>query len=323
MMKIGNIEIEKTAGLAPMASVGDRAYRVMCKKYGASYMVSEMVSSKGICYKDKKTNELLTVTDAEYPLGIQLFGDEPKFMAQATELTLAYKPQIIDVNMGCPVPKVAGSGSGCALMKTPKLASEIIKEMVKLSTVPITVKIRKGWDDDNVNAVEFAKLMEDSGASAITIHGRTKKQMYQPPVDIEIIKQVKQNVSIPVIGNGGIYTPEQAKAMYDYTGCDLVMVAQGSYGKPWIFKDIADYINTGNINSQPTLKEKLDIMLEHIALLVEFKGENIGMREARKHAGWYIKGTNGAGEFRNRCSSLATYDDLEKLCVEILNRSDC
>lgn len=300
-----------------MASVGDHAYRLMCKKYGASYVVGEMASSKGLFYSDKKTKQLLTVTEAEYPMAIQLFGDDPEFMANAAKIASEYEPQFIDINMGCPVPKVAGNGSGCALMKTPELAAEIVCSIVEATHIPVTVKFRKGWDNDSINAVPFAKLMEQAGASAITIHGRTKQQMYHPPIDLDIIKAVKEAVSIPVIGNGGIDSPKKAKEMYDYTNCDLVMIGQGTYGRPWIFEEISHYLTTGEILPPKSLEEKLDIMLEHVALIVKFKGEKMGMQESRKHAAWYIKGTNGAASFRNACGKLTTYEDLKRLVAQV------
>lgn len=315
---VGNVLLNQAAALAPMAGVADRAYRYICKEFGACYVVSEMVSSKGICYSDKKTHELLTVTDYENPMGIQLFGDDPDFMARATEQAMQYNPQIIDINMGCPVPKVAGNGCGSALMRTPEIAYKVVCAVVKASNVPVTVKIRKGWDDDNVNAVSFAQLMESAGAAAITVHGRTTKQMYKPPVDLDIIKAVKQSVSIPVIGNGGIISPIDAKKMYDYTGCDLVMVGQSSYGKPYIFKQIEHYLLTGEILPEPSVGERLALMLRHIEMIVKFKGEKSGMREARKHAAWYIHGANGAAAFRNACGKLTTLDDLKRLIEDIM-----
>lgn len=312
-LNIKNIKINKTAALAPMASVADRAYREMCKFYGASYLVGEMASAKGLFYSDRKTNQLLNVTEYEYPMAVQLFGDSPEYMANAVKIALKYKPQIIDVNMGCPVPKVAGNGCGSALMKKPELAYDIVKAMTAVTDTPITVKIRKGWDNENVNAASFAKLMEDAGASAITVHGRTKQQMYQPPVDLDIIKAVKDAVTIPVIGNGGINSPIDAKHMYDYTGCDLVMVGQATYGRPWIFKEIEHYLNTGEILPEPSIEQRLEVMLKHIKLIVSYKGERIGMREARKHAAWYIKGAKGAAAFRHKCGSLTSYNDLKEL----------
>lgn len=317
-IKIGNVQIKQTAALAPMASVADRAYRTICKEFGACYVVGEMASSKGLFYSDKKTAKLLTVTQAEMPMAVQLFGDDPDFMAKAAITASQYKPQIIDINMGCPVPKVAGNGCGSALMKTPELAYNIVKAMTCATDIPITVKIRKGWDEDSVNAVEFARLMESAGASAITIHGRTKQQMYRPPVDLDIIKAVKSAVSIPVIGNGGITSAAQAKQMYDYTGCDLVMVGQATYGRPWIFEEIESYLESGVVPPSKTLEERLSILLRHIKMMIEENGEKGSMREARKHAAWYIKGSKNAALFRRHCASLEKYYDLEKLVEEML-----
>lgn len=309
--------IKRTAALAPMASVADKAYRYMCKKYGASLVVGEMASAKGLCYSDRKTAELLSVTAAEFPMAIQLFGSEPEFMAKACKIAEQYEPQFIDINMGCPVPKVVSTGAGSALMKAPQLAADIVKACVDATAIPITVKIRKGFDDSCVNAVELAQMLEQAGASAITIHGRTRKQMYQPPVDIDIIRQVKQAVTIPVIGNGDITTPETAKQMYEKTGCDLIMVGRGSYGRPWIFEEIETYLETNTRLPEKSLDEKMEIMLEHISLICQFKGEKIAMREARKHAAWYLKGIPHAAKFRNLCSNLEVYADIQQLVKQI------
>ncbi len=364
-IKIGDIKIDRTAALAPMASVGDKAYRYICKKYGACYVVSEMASAKGIFYGDKKSAEFLEVSEYELPMAVQLFGEDPVCMAFAAKKAVEYGAKIIDVNMGCPVPKVAGNGCGSHLMRTPKLASEIIKAMTDAVNVPITVKIRKGWDDDNINAVEFAKLMQDSGASALTIHGRTRNQMYKPPVeitvkirkgwdddninavefaklmqdsgasaltihgrtrnqmykppvDIDIIKQVKDSLKIPVIGNGDIVDIESAINMYEKTGCDLIMIGRGSYGKPWIFNQIAEYFKTGKILPEPSLEERLDIMEEHISLICKFKGELIGMREARKQVAFYLKGIKNAANYRHLSGSLSSYKEFTELKIKVL-----
>lgn len=317
-LQIGKVSIERTAALAPMASVADRAYRYLCKKYGAALVVGEMASAKGLCYSDRKTAELLEVTATEYPMAIQLFGSEPEFMAKACKIAAKYEPQFIDINMGCPVHKVVTTGSGSALMKTPQLAAEIVKACVDAVDLPITVKIRKGYDDTCINAVEMAQQLEEAGASMITVHGRTKKQMYAPPVDIDIITQVKQAVSVPVVGNGDVVDPLSAKEMYDKTGCNLVMVGRGSYGHPWIFEEISTYLKTGTLLPEKPLEERMEIMLEHVSLICELKGERMAMREARKHASWYLKGVHHAAKFRNLCASLEQYEDIKLLAEEVL-----
>lgn len=317
-LQIGSVKIQRTAALAPMASVADKAYRYMCKKYGASLVVGEMASAKGLCYSDRKTAELLEVTAEEFPMAVQLFGSEPDFMAKACKIAAKFSPQFIDINMGCPVHKVVSTGSGSALMRTPKLAQDIVKACVDAVEIPITVKIRKGFDDQNCNAVEFAQMMEEAGASMITVHGRTRKQMYQPPVDTDIITKVKQAVSIPVVGNGDITDPISAKKMYESTGCDLIMIGRGSYGHPWIFEEVSTYLTQGILPQEKTLEEKMQIMLEHVSLICKFKGERMAMREARKHASWYLKGVHHAAKFRNLCASLESYEDIRILSQEVL-----
>lgn len=321
-VNIGGVLIKKTAALAPMASVADRAYRTICKEYGAAYVVSEMISAKGLCYSDKNTEELCIVTDEERPMALQLFGDDPVYVAKAAEKLMKYQPDIIDINMGCPVPKVAGNGSGSALMKSPQIAAKIVAETVKAVPVPVTVKFRLGWDENSINCVEFAKLMEESGAAAITLHARTKTQMYHGNADISYIKKVKDAVSIPVIGNGDIQSPEDAKKMYDETGCDLVMIGRGTYGRPYLFKMVEHYLETGELLPEPSQTERVDIMLHHIEMMVENKGEYSAMREARAHASHYIKGMKGAAEFRRLCGTLCTLDDLYRLADEVRKKAN-
>lgn len=320
IVNIGNITIKKTAVLAPMASVADRAYRLMCKKYGASYLVSEMVSAKGICYSDKKTSELCTVTDEERPMAVQLFGSEPEFMEDAVKIVLQYNPDIIDINMGCPVPKVVNTGAGSALMKDIKLASKITESAVKSAgNVPITVKIRSGWDSEHINAVEMAKALENSGASAIAVHGRTREQFYSGMADWNIIKQVKSNVNIPVIGNGDVTDVSSCLKMYKETNCDLVMIGRGSYGNPFVFEEINAYFNGENY-TKPNVVEKMRVMLEHIRLIISMseKSEELAMHEARKHASWYMNGYYGSAKFRGRCYQLSSYAEAEELANEFI-----
>ena len=314
---IGNVKIEKTAALAPMASVADRAYREICKENGAAYMVSEMISAKGLCYSDRKTEELCTVMDHERPYALQLFGDEPEFIAEAAKKLMEYKPDIIDINMGCPVPKIAGNGAGSALMKNPALAAEIVSAAVNAVEIPITVKIRKGWDEQNVNAVEFARLMEQAGAAAITVHGRTKNQMYHGQADWEIIGRVKEAVKIPVIGNGDVNSPQTAEKMYRETGCDLVMIGRGSYGRPWLFRQIRDYFETGEFPPEPDLNTRLEIMCRQVELTVKYKGERTGMSEARRQCAYYLKGIPHAAALRDKCGKLSCLADLRELCGEV------
>jgi len=307
--------------LAPMAGVADRAFRELCVNYGACYSVTEMVSAKGLSLNDKKSKELLTITDPERPCGAQIFGNDPKIMAIAAEKALEFKPQFIDINMGCPAPKVAASGGGALLMKSPELAEQIVKEVVKASAVPVTVKMRSGWDDNTINAVELAKRCEQAGASALTVHGRTKVQMYSPPVNIDIIRDVKRAVKVPVIGNGDITDGRSAAKMLEETGCDLVMVGRGALGRPWVFQQINAWLTHERIIPEPPVIERMLIMLKHIEKLCEYKGERVGIREARKHAAWYTKGLRGAAEYRAKMSSIESMDDLKYIAGEFIELS--
>lgn len=317
-MKIGNFELnERSAILAPMAGVADRAFRELCVSYGAGYVISEMVSSKGITMHDRKSKELLVLSEEERPAAVQIFGDNPDIMAKSAVACLEFKPQAIDINMGCPAPKIAGNGGGAALMRDPQKAEDIIRAVVNAVDIPVTVKIRAGWDKDSINAVEMAQRAERAGASAITVHGRTKMQMYAPPVDLNIIAQVKQNVGIPVIGNGDIVDGLSAAKMIEETGCDMVMVGRGALGRPWVFSQVQAFLNHEAILPEPPVSERMTVMVRHIKLICQYKDERVGIREARKHAAWYIKGIKGAAAYRQQVGALESVEQLEELAYKI------
>lgn len=288
-MKIKNIEFDDIAFLAPMAGVADKAFRELCVRFGAAYTVTEMVSSKGLTMGDKKSALLLTLGDEEKTAGAQIFGDNPEIMAEAAVKCLQYKPQIIDINMGCPAPKVAMNGGGASLMKNPQLAGEIVKAVSSAVDIPVTAKIRKGWDENGINAVQMAEILEKNGAAAIAVHGRTRKEMYSGSVDYEIIKAVKAAVGIPVIGNGDVVDAQSAAVMLEKTNCDAVMIGRGALGNPWVFQQINAYLNDCIVVPLPTLTEKMTVMLQHIKKIIEYKGEYTAMREARHHAAYYTK----------------------------------
>lgn len=317
-MKLGGLTLKKTAALAPMAGVADRAFREVCRQLGACYTVGEMTSAKGMHYSDKKTRALLEIGEKERPAAAQIFGDEPEIVAEAAKKAMEFAPDAIDLNMGCPAPKIAGNGGGSALMKKPALAGKICEAAVKASPVPVTVKFRKGWDSESVNAVEFARIMEQSGAAAVTVHGRTREQFYAPPVDLDIIAAVKAAVSIPVIGNGGCETPQDVLKMYEYTSCDLVMIGQGALGNPWLFAQVEAYLENGTLLPLPPLEERMRVMLWHMELACAYKPEGQAMREARKHAAWYMKGVRGAPGFRRQSGSLCTLEDAKRLAADVL-----
>lgn len=319
-LNIGGVPLKSHAVLAPMAGVSDRAYRELCVRFGAAYCVSEMVSSKALSFNSKKSEELMEISDLERPCGIQIFGDDPKCMADAAKHALENKPDIIDINMGCPAPKISSNGSGSALMKNPRLCGEIVKAVTAVTDIPVTVKIRKGWDDDSVNAVEVAKICESAGAAAITVHGRTRQQYYKPPVDYDIIRAVRESVSVPVIANGDIDSAERAKEVMDITGCDLVMIGRATLGNPWIFSQINAYLENPNVKIHtPDLEERLSVMIEHISKMVEYKGEHMAMLQARKLVVGYFKGMKGAAALRNEAGKIKTLDDLYELRQKALS----
>ena len=321
-MKIKDVEFENNVFLAPMAGIADRAFRELCINYGAGYTVSEMVSSKGLTMGDKKSGELLTLGEIENPAGVQIFGDNPEIMAQAAKMCIKYHPNIIDINMGCPAPKIAMNGGGASLMKNPLLAGEIIKAVSKAVDIPVTVKIRKGWDNENITAVELAKIAEKNGAAAITVHGRTRMQMYSGKVDYNIIAKVKKAVDIPVIANGDIVDEQSAAIMFEKTNCDAIMIGRGALGNPWIFRRINAYLNECRVLPDVSINEKMVVMLKHIQKIIEYKGEYTAMREARHHAAYYTKGIRGGAALRKEISTFEHFEQLEELAYKIAKENE-
>lgn len=317
-MKIGNLKIKGCAALAPMAGVADRAFRELCVSYGAAYVVSEMISSKGVSLGDRKSKALMQLSGEERPAGVQIFGNDPSVMAQSVKTVLGVSPDFVDINMGCPAPKIAGNGGGASLMRHPQLAKEIVEAVVAAcGSVPVTVKIRSGWDFENLNAVEMAQNAEKVGAVAVTVHGRTRQQMYAPPVDHQMIAEVKKSVSIPVIGNGDIVDGQTAAKMLEETNCDFLMVGRGALGRPWVFSQINAYLQNGIILPEPPVSERMRVMVKHVRKICEYKGERIGIREARKHAAWYAKGIRGAAKYRKDLSLIDSVEQLEELAFKI------
>lgn len=300
-----------------MAGVADRAFRRLCVDYGAAYVVSEMVSCKGLCFGDRKSEELLVLDEGEHPAAIQLFGDDPDIMARAAEKAMAARPEIIDINMGCPAPKIAGNHCGSALMREPELCRRIVAAVSGAVDVPVTVKIRKGYSREEVNAVEVALACEAGGAAAITVHGRTRDQMYAPPVDWDIIREVKRAVKVPVIGNGDVTDAVSAAALYEHTGCDLVMVGRGALGAPWVFAQIQAYLGSGVRLPDPPVAKRMAVLYRQAQMTVECKGERTALREIRKHAAWYMRGLRGAAGFRAKAGEIETLDDLAALCTQV------
>lgn len=324
-MKIGNIELKNGLALGPMAGVTDLPFRLLCREQGCELIYSEMVSAKAIMYKNKNTKELLQIADedsnysfvsdgiSEHPIGIQLFGSDPQIMAEQAKVVAAGKCDFIDVNMGCPVPKVVNNGEGSALMKNPALVEEILSAMVRAVDKPVTVKIRKGFTEDSANAVEVALAAEAAGVAAIAVHGRTREQYYSGTADWDIIKAVKDAVKVPVIGNGDVDSPLKAKQIKEYTGCDGIMIARAAQGNPWIFKQVATYLNEGIVIEAPPSSEVKEMILRHARMEIEFKGEFTGVREMRKHVAWYTTGQPHSAELRRQVNLVESYDELEAL----------
>ena len=310
MLKIGNVILENNIILAPMAGVTDLPFRLLCKEQGAGLLCMEMVSAKAISYHNKNTEALLTIDPREHPVSLQLFGADPDIISQVAAYIEERPFDILDINMGCPVPKVAGNGEGSALMKNPKLVEEIVTKTVKAIKKPVTVKIRKGFDESHVNAVEIAKIAEASGAAAVAVHGRTREQYYSGKADWDIIRRVKEAVSIPVIGNGDVDSPERARAMLEETGCDGIMIGRGARGNPWLFGRIVSYLETGEDPGKPSLQQVREMMLRHARMQLEYKGEYTGMREMRKHIAWYTAGYPHSARLRAKSNELETLEQL-------------
>ena len=318
-MRIGTVEISSKLALAPMAGVTDAAFRQICSELGAGYTITELISSKALCYHDKKTFSLLTQFPGEHPAAVQIFGSDPVCMAEAAQIAMEHTgADILDINMGCPVPKVVNNGDGSALMRNPLLAGKIIEKTAKAIKKPVTVKIRKGFDDDHINAVEMAHIAEESGAAAIAVHGRTREQFYSGKADWDIIRQVKEAVSIPVIGNGDILTADDVIRMQDETNCDGFMIARGAEGNPWIFKQILHYFATGEKLEKPSFAEVTDMILRHAQMQIGFKGEYTGIREMRKHAAWYTAGYKNSSRLRAKICEVENYEQLQALFEEVL-----
>ena len=316
--KIGQVEMENPFILAPMAGVTDLPFRLLCKEQGAGLLCTEMVSAKAISFHNKNTISLMQIDPAEHPVSMQIFGSEPDLMAEVAKSIEEQPFDILDINMGCPVPKVVRNGEGSALMKNPKLVYEIVSAMVKAIDKPVTVKIRKGFDDSCINAVEIAKIVEEAGAAAVAVHGRTREQYYSGQADWDIIRQVKEAVSIPVIGNGDVTSPQKAEELVKQTGCDGIMIARGAQGNPWIFSEMITYEETGTLPERPGKEEVRDMMLRHARLQLKYKGEFIGIREMRKHVAWYTKGLKGSAKLREEINRVESYQELEELLFQRL-----
>ncbi|EGD46383.1 TIM-barrel protein, nifR3 family [Ruminiclostridium papyrosolvens DSM 2782] len=319
-MKIGNVELKNNIFLAPMAGVTDMPFRILCKEQECGLVYTEMVSAKGMHYDDDKSNKLTLMHEIEKPGAVQIFGSDPTIMAEVTEKLNASDAAIIDINMGCPAPKITKNGEGSALMKNPQLIAEIIRAVAAASQKPVTVKIRKGWDESLINAVEIARIAEENGASAVAVHGRTREQYYSGKADWDIIRRVKEAVSIPVIGNGDVTGPKEARKLLEETKCDAIMVGRGAQGNPWIFKKIVRFLEDGTIVPDPSPEEKIDTIIRHMNMLIDLKGERTGILEMRSHIAWYIKGMRDAAYTKQKIFQMTDKEEIISLLKSFLMR---
>ena len=320
-MKIGNVQLDNEVFLSPMAGVTDLPFRTICKEKGCGMLYTEMINAKALCYDDENTKKMLRMDKDEHPVAVQIFGSDPEFMGKAAIIMNQYPNEILDINMGCPAPKVIKNGDGSALMRNPKLAAEVLTAVVKNSEKPVTLKIRKGWDDDSVNAVEIAKIAEECGISALAIHGRTREQFYSGKADWDIIAEIKQAINIPVIGNGDVFEVEDAVNMLEKTKCDAIMIGRGAQGNPWIFNRINHYMKTGEILPEPTLEEKITTAIRHMNLAVAEHGDYVAVREMRKHIGWYLKGLKNSAKYRDQINKISDYKEVITMLEEYMQHS--
>jgi tRNA-dihydrouridine synthase B len=315
-INIGNVKLNNNIFLAPMAGITDMPFRIICKEFGAGLVYTEMISSKGMFYNDGKTKKLMDIDERERPVAVQIFGSDPEIMGNIAA-EISNEAEIIDINMGCPAPKIIKNGEGAKLMLQPDLIDKITKEVIKKAEVPVTIKIRKGWNNDNINAVEIAKIAEANGVSAITVHGRTRAEYYSGICDLDIIKKVKENVKIPVIGSGDVVDGLTAQKMFEITNCDAIMIGRGSNGNPWVFREVINFLKNNEVITKPGLEEKLNIILKHLDMSIKFKGEYTAVREMRKHLAWYLKGIQNASTIKNNINKIEDIDELKKLLVKV------
>ena len=320
-MKIGNVQLDNEVFLSPMAGVTDLPFRTICKEKGCGMLYTEMINAKALCYDDENTKKMLNLEDDGHPVAVQIFGSDPEYMGKAAFIMNQYTNDILDINMGCPAPKVIKNGDGSALMRNPKLAAEVLTAVVKNSEKPVTLKIRKGWDDNSVNAVEIAKIAEECGISALAIHGRTREQFYSVKADWDIIAEIKQSINIPVIGNGDVFDVQDAVNMLEKTKCDAIMIGRGSQGNPWIFNRINHYMKTGEVLPEPTLEEKISTAIKHMNLAVAEHGEYVAVREMRKHIGWYLKGLKNSAKYRDQINKITDYKEVISMLEEYVQHS--